>query len=133
MTDERVLSDEERLQYTETANRQMLEFDSRLLWFSGGGLLGVLTFAGAADAPPRAFAIAALSIGGLCLLASSALTLYTFQQSALDIARFLEVPTMKFREAQMRRMSRMNFASLAFLVLGLVLLGVFGVETLVSK
>lgn len=131
--DERALSQDERLQYTEMANRQMVEFDTRLLWFSGGGLVAVLAFAGTLKSRPPSTAIFAVALGALLLLTSSGLTLYSFQRSASDIARFLDKPLASFREQQMRDMKRLNLWSLAFTLGGLVCLGAFAVLVMASK
>ena len=127
------LSQAERLQYTEAANRQMFEFDTRLLWFSGGGLVGVLAFAGALSIHPSPLAVGAVSLGACLLLASSGLTLYSFQRSASDIAQFLDTPTAAFRERQMRDMKRLNLRTLRLAIGGLALLGVFAIVTLAAK
>lgn len=133
MGTECVLTDQERIQYAEAANKQMLEFDSRLLWFSGGGLIATLTFARAAGSSPGLDAVLALALGGCCLLTSSGITLHSFQRSAVDIANFLDNPTLEFRREQMREMRVLNSRSLVFLLVGLVLLGVFVVSSLLGS
>jgi len=133
MGGETVLKDEDRLQYAEAANKQMLEFDSRLLWFSGGGLVAVVTLAGTLEGSLSCPAIVVVLIGAGLLLASSGLTLYSFQKSASDIAAFLDKPSPSFREQQMKCMKRLNLTSLGLLLVGLGLLGVFAVLVMLAK
>jgi len=121
------------MQYTEAANRQMIEFDTRVLWFSGGGLVAVLAFAGTLKQHPSLFAIASVALGALLLLSSSGLTLYSFQRSSSDIARFLDDPSGSFREKQMHGMRRLNLWSLCLALAGLAFLGLFGVLMLAAK
>ncbi len=133
MEDLTKLTAEDRLQYTEAANQQTLEFDSRLLWFSGGGLVAVATLAGTLKMPPSCAAIVVVSLGALFLLGSSGLTLYSFQKSAHDIAAFLDKPSLNFRKQQMASMRRLNITSLVFMLVGLALLAVFAVLVMLSS